>query len=257
MRLDDGGWYVPSNFQKKLYGMWDEFWQQWVPTATHGERYAVVLNGDAVEGIHHGATTTISNNPVDQEEIAYQLLAPIVDRCKGQFYFVRGTEVHTGKSACDEERLARRLGAIPNEEGQYTRWDLWAAVGKRHRLTNWLHHIGTTGSQAYESTAVQKELIEAYSEAARWRREPPDVIVRSHRHRNIQIRIATGSGEGSETGDGIAVVTPAWQGKTPLAYRIPGGRQSTPQFGGILIREAHDELFVRSKVWTIGRSRTV
>jgi hypothetical protein len=50
-------------------------------------------------------------------------------------------------------------------------------------------------------------------------------------------------------------VTPCWQGKTPFVWKIPGGRLSTPQFGGIVIRWA-DELFVRPKVWTVDRSKT-
>jgi len=35
-------------------------------------------------------------------------------------------------------------------------------------------------------------------------------------------------------------VTPAWQGKTPFVWKIPGGRLSQPQFGGVIIREAPD-----------------
>ncbi len=250
--LDNGGKYHPSPFQRKLWKMWRELWDEWIPAATRQEPFGVVLNGDAVEGVHHKATTQISQNPKDQEEIAYQILAPVVDKCKGRYWHIRGTEAHVGSSACDEERLAKRLGAVPNREGQHARWDLWKRVGDGN-LVHSLHHVGTTGSQAYESTAVQKELVESFTEAARWRREPPDVIVRSHRHRSIQIRIPTGT-DGHETGEAIAVVTPAWQGKTPHVWRIPGGRLATPQFGAILIREAHGELFVRSKVWTVDRS---
>ena len=45
--LDDGGRYVPSPFQLKLYAMWREFWDKWVPFAVRGERYCIVVNGDA------------------------------------------------------------------------------------------------------------------------------------------------------------------------------------------------------------------
>lgn len=245
--LDDGGEYRLSKFQRRLWKFWREFWDVWVPDATRGEPYAVCFNGDGVDGVHHQGTTQISHNLEDQQDIAYALLKPVVDLCEGRYYHIRGTEAHVGKSAREEESLAKRLGAIPNSEGQYARYDLWKRVGPS--LVHLLHHIGTTGSQAYEATAVHKELVESFTEAGRWDERPPDVIVRSHRHRHIETAIPTAKGRA------IAVVTPAWQGKTPFVWRIPGGRLATPQFGGIVVRHAHGRTFVDQKVWTIERSR--
>ncbi len=256
--LDDGGSYRRSKFQAKMGAMWDEFWQTFVPEATRGEPFAVVFNGDAIDGVHHNSTTQISHNLEDQSRIAEALLRPVVDLCDGRYFHIRGTEAHVGKSAQEEERLARSLGAIPNDEGQYARYDLWKWIGGK-KLIHFLHHIGTTGSQAYEATAVHKELVESFIEAGRWGRRPPDVIVRSHRHRFMQTEFAVQApSEKVETGTAIAAVTPCWQGKTPFIWKIPGGRLSQPQFGGLVIRYSDDdELFVRSKVWTVDRSRTV
>lgn len=248
VRLDEGGLYKPRGLQRKLWAMWQEFWDEWVPMVTHREPYAVCFNGDALDGVHHGSTTQISHNLADQARIAKHILQPVVDRCKGRYYHIRGTESHVGKSAAEEERLAEVLGAIPNGEGQYARYDLWKRVGPF--LGHLLHHIGTTGSQAYEATAVHKELVEEFVESARWDRKPPDFIVRSHRHRLIRTSIPTAKG------DAFAVVTPCWQGKTPFVWKIPGGRLSTPQFGGIVIRVHKGELYIRHKVWTVDRSRT-
>jgi hypothetical protein len=253
--LDDGGKYMPSGFQRKLYGMWRHFWDEWVPFAVRGERYCIVVNGDAVEGTHHRATTPISHNMGDQCKVTKALLAPEVEKAKGGFYMVRGTEAHVGISAVTEEGMAQALGAIPNDEGQYCRWDLWKQIGDG-KLVNFLHHVGTTSSTAYESTAVYKELTEMYVEASRWRQQPPDIIVRSHRHRNIQITIPVGTVDG-QTSEASAIVTPAWQGKTPFAWKIPGARISTPQFGGVSIRFSDDGvLYATSKVWTVERTRT-
>ena len=242
--VDDGGMYLPSPLQMALWGHWRQFWDEFIPSVVHDEPYAIAVNGDCVEGNHHRSTTQISHNPADQEECAIRVLEPLMDRCQGRLYLIRGTEAHVGSSGCDEERLAARLGLAPNGAGQRARWELWARVGPS--LIHLAHHIGTTGTRAYESTAVTKELTEAYGEAAQWGEEPPDVIVRSHRHRFIHVRIPTRKG-GAE-----AVVTPAWQGKTPFAYRIPGARQAMPQFGGIVIRHhARDGVtFVRECVWT-------
>lgn len=248
VKLDDGGTYLPSPLQRKLHAMWLEFWD-WAKEATHGEPFAVVHNGDAIDGVHHNSTTQISHNLEDQSEAAYQLLKPIVDACEGRYYHIRGTEAHVGKSGIEEERLAKRLGAIPNAEGQYARYDLWKEVGKG--LVHCIHHVGSTGSQAYEATAVHKELTEMFIEAARWGRNKPDIIVRSHRHRCIKITIPT------DRVVGQAVVTPCWQGKTPFAWKIPGARVATPQFGGVLIRWSEEGfLFSREKVWTVEPSPT-
>lgn len=253
--LDDGGTYMPSALQLKLWAYWREFWDVFVPAATRGEPYDVLHNGDAIDGVHHNSTTQISHNLEDQGELAYGLLRPIVDKCKkkgGLYYHIRGTEAHVGKSAVEEERLAKRLGAVPNDQKQFARYDLWKMVGPK--LVHALHHVGTTGSAAYEATAVHKELTESYVEAARWGHRPPDVIVRSHRHRAIKIEIPVGD-ENDSIGTAIACVTGCWQGKTPFAWKIPGARLATPQFGGMVIRYAHGELFTRAFVKTVARSR--
>lgn len=254
MQLDDGGCVKPSRFQKKLWSYWRHFWDEFVPEATKGEPYGIVINGDVIEGDHHKATTPMSHNMKDQRRLAIGVIEPLVKLCDGRLWMVRGTEAHVGSSACDEETIAETVGAIPNKEGQHARWDLWKEIGPG-KLIHFLHHIGSTGSQAYEATAVHKELIEEFVEAARWRREPPSAIVRSHRHRNFQVVIPTGSDAG-ETSQALAVVTPAWQGKTPFTWKIPGARLATPQFGGVVMRYAHGRLFADPKVWTVDRSPT-
>ena len=254
IRLDDGGRYEPSNFQKKIWKYWQHFWDVFVPEATRNESFGILINGDAIEGVHHRSTTQISHNLEDQKHIAVEVLAKLVEICKGKFWMVRGTEAHVGSSACDEESIAKELGAIPNEEGQYARYELFKTVGDK--LVHALHHVGTTGSQAYEATAVHKELVESFIESARWGRRFPDFVVRSHRHRHIETVIATGDDSSQHTSRATSVTTPGWQGKTPHGWKIAGARLSTPQFGGIVIRSAKGETFVRSKVWTVERSKT-
>ena len=249
--LDNGGFYYPSRLQKKLWAMWREFWDEWVPMATKEEDFILVVNGDAIDGVHHNSVTQISHNITDQIQIAKDLLLPIIQnpKCVG-YYHIRGTEAHVGKSGQSEEGLAKALGAIPDEIGNYARWEMWIKMGGK--LINFSHHIGTTQSASYESTAPYKEYIEALTDAARWKNTPPDVIVRSHRHRAIETRVPTANGYG------ISVITPSWQIRTPFAFRIALGRTSMPQIGGILIRNGdEDSVFTRSKIWEIERSKEV
>lgn len=247
--LDGGGQYLPSAFQLKMWAWWREFWDEWIPIATHGEPYDLVHNGDAIDGSHHGSTTQISHNIEDQIRIAEAVLGPEVAKCLklgGTYYHIRGTEAHVGQSGEYEERLARNLGAKPNADGQYARFDLWKRVGVA--LVHLMHHIGTTSSAAHESSAVNAELTAEFVEAARWNREPPDYVVRSHRHRSIGVEMNCAKGYAA------AIVTPAWQGKTPYVWKIPGARISEPQLGGIVIRQGDEEHHYRRWVRSFDRS---
>lgn len=247
--MDDGGTYTPSQYQEIVWSWWNEFWGIHVPEFCHGEPFAVVMNGDALDGVHHGTVTQISQNMADQFEIAYSILKPVVAACGGRYYHIRGTEAHVGPSAQEEERLATALGAIPNEDGQHARWELYLRI--KHALIHVAHHIGTAGSLAYESTALSRELAEAYIEAGRWGMEPPDVIIRSHRHRNAEVRIQT------QKGFCTVATTAGWQLKTPLTYRMASARQATPQIGGTVVRVGDADIYTRHKVWTIGRPAEV
>ena len=250
IRLDNGGTYQASEFQEKMWLLWREFWDAWVPEVTRGEPYDLVHNGDAIDGVHHGSTTQISHDFEDQLSIAEAVLRPEVEACRasgGTYFHVRGTQAHVGQSGVYEEQLAKRLGAKPNSQGQHARFDLWKRVGDSC-LVHLLHHIGTTSSAAHEASAVNAELTAEYVEAARWHREPPDFIIRSHRHRSIAVDL------NSAKGYAAGIVTPAWQGKTPFVWRLAGARISEPQLGGILIRQGDEEFFYRRKVWSMDRS---
>lgn len=241
--LDDGGMYIPSRLQCVVAGWWAEFWGEWVPQATHGEPYSVVVNGDMIDGDHHGATHQISHNLEDQCEVAYRMFQPVVELCEGRFYVVRGTEAHVGKGGVEEERLAKRLGAIPNREGQYARWELRIRVGES--LCQILHHIGTTGSSAHETSALNAEIAAVLTDAARFHREVPRMIARGHRHRCCEVRLPT------KFGYLTCFVTAGWQMKTPFAYKVAGARVTAPQIGGSLIRQGDMEIHTRHQVWDI------
>lgn len=247
--LDEGGFYRQSALQAKVWSWWEnDFWSQWVPTVVRRAPFAVVVNGDLTDGRHHNTTTQISQNLSDQRKIAHQVFDPIVDKCKGRFYVIRGTEAHTGQSGENEETLAQELGAIPNETGNYARWDMWLRI--KDRLAHITHHIGITGSMHYETTALMKEYAEACAEAGRTGHDIPDVVLRAHRHRHAEIKIPT------HHGDGICCTSPGWQLLTPFVWR-GAGRNTSPQFGGLLWRVGDEESYTRHFVKSIERTPEV
>lgn len=253
MPLDDGGTYHLGPTQLFMWKHWQKFWNQWVPHVTKGEPYAVIHNGDALDGIPHRATTPVSHNLDDQQTIAYRVLAPVVDKCQGRYYHIRGTEAHVGKSSVEEERLAKQLGAVTNRAGQYARYELWKQCGKG--LIHFAHHIGCTTSAQHEAAAVNAELTKMYVECGRWRNRLPDIICRSHRHSYIEVMLAVNRpdlGLYAHNQRARAVVTPSWQGKTPFAHRVARGKP--PQFGGICIRWDGKELYTTSYVVTLSET---
>lgn len=255
LTLDHGGSYTPSENQLRLWALWKELWDPkdgWVTQYTQDEPFDLIHNAEQVDGVHHNSVTQITHNLVIQARIAKaNMELPLSHpRCRN-FYQIRGTEAHTGKSGQAEEALAESLGAVPELLGhhrRYSRYELWKNVGKG--LVHIMHHIGTTSASAYESTAVYKELVEEFVEAARWGERPPDIIVRSHRHRAFGIIVPAELA----TNEAWSVVTPGWQNKTPFAFKIAGARISMPQFGAVIIR-VHGDDAIRPgfKVWTASR----
>jgi hypothetical protein len=187
-----------------------------------------------------------------QCRIAVENMRPALDHPNlRHFYQIRGTEAHSGKSAQQEEALAEMLGAKPEIMGKhkrYARYELWKKVGDG--LVHLTHHVGVTGSSHYESTAVYKELIEAFTEAARWSEQPPDIVIRSHRHRALWVGVPVDL----TTNEAWSIVTPGWQNKTPFAFKVAGGRHAPPQFGAVCIRVHADNTIRPSfRIWTAKR----
>lgn len=246
IELDGGGIYHPSRFQREILDCWNSFWKEWVPRVTRKQPFVLVILGDTMDHRHHGATTQITQNIADQQNIAYEMLAPIVDKSV-YTYYIRGSVAHTGPSGEAEEQLARRLGTKQDETNNYSRYELYLKIGSC--LIHATHHIGVTGSLAYETTALMKEFAETTAESARWGKPVPNVVARGHRHRHAEIRVPTAHIYG------YCFTVPGWQLKTPYVFRGMG-RISTPQLGGSLVRQGDEEFFTRHRVWSIKRPRT-
>ncbi len=230
MHLDGGGRYEPSKFQAGLYKAWRHFWDEFVPYTVRDYRIAaVVVNGDAIEGIHHNRTGIVGTTLTEMENAAVQLLEPIRDVAE-RFFFVRGTEAHAGAMAESEEAIAKRLGAVPTETGESSHWQVRIRPRGSHTLFHFAHHIGVTSSAAYETSAPMREMIATFVEAAQWEQGLPDVVVRSHRHRFTLVPLP-GAKDGVYRRRYLAI-TPGWQLKTPHAERID--RMRMPHVGGIV-----------------------
>ena len=241
--LPDGNVYGQNKFQQSSWVWWEHFWGEFVPSVVKRrpklKTILVVHNGDVVDGVHHKTTAIMSTSWAAQETAAIQTLKTI-NQYDG-LYMVRGTEAHSDIGAQSEERIAKALGAIPNEIGEYSSYQWWLDVDGV--VFQFAHHIGTTSSAAYETSAPMRELVSGLVEAAQWGQKLPQVIVRSHRHRFTPVSIPSLHGRIN------CVITPGWQLRTPFIERID--RMRMPHIGGVVFLVEDGTCEIREKIYPI------
>ena len=254
--LDDGGWYTPSPIQQQLSAYWHHTFDVWLPGIVGDEPWALVHNGDVVEGDHHNSWTPISRNPEIQAAAALEVLEPIVARAKAGFYVVRGTPAHAGQSACSEEGIAKALGAIGPVKDRYS-WDhLKLRFGEGH-LSDWMHHISGSGNGRTKANALQAELHDVAYAAGLSGIEVPDIVIRSHRHNYTEMGV-----KAKPDATGLAktirgVTTPSWQAKNGHCFKAQVARNSVPEFGAICLESTKHGINIHSIVWQIQDTQEV
>jgi hypothetical protein len=241
MPMAEGGGYDPSRFQLDVAKAWKDFFKVHVPKVTRGAKKRVLcVNGDIIDGAHHNTVALATNNLQIQETWAISLLK---EAAKGfdEVYCTLGTEAHTQPGGQSDERIAVAIGAVKNDDGMSASWQQWLDVDGI--VINIAHHIGTTSSAAYESSAVMREMVAALVEAGQWEQRLPDVIIRSHRHRFIRIAIPSAKGEIQ------AAVSPGWQLRTPYVERID--RMRLPHIGGLVLLVEDKECLIKAKIYPL------
>lgn len=231
--LDTGVEYRPSKLQKEIYKHWRYFWDKWIPSKIGNDPFCLVINGDVIEGVHHRIVTQISQNISDHVRIAKAILGPVIKRAK-KVFMIRGTEAHSGSSAQEEEKLAEDLQIDSIAPHSKTALELWLKLNGK--IIHFCHHIGYFSSLSSEGTALFKETYETLAESSRWGFPIPSVIVRSHRHSFSEVSVPYKDNHIK------AFVTPAWQLKTPFAYKISRAKTSSPQIGGSIITVENGEV---------------
>lgn len=241
--LDDGGRYTPSREQSALWSCWLDYWSQ-VGAALRppDDKLIVALNGDAFDGDHHGTSQIISNNlPATHHQIALGALRPMLALEPAAIVVIRGTEVHVGKSAGSEERLARDLGAVESPAGNSSHWHFQAeSCGV---LVDLAHH-GRLGQRPWTKATGPGTLAAQISlAAAKHGTRCPDLVIRSHYH------------QWADSFDNQAcrvVQIGAWQLATAFVHRIAAG--SLPEIGGLIVTCEGGEADVRKVKYPWKRS---
>jgi hypothetical protein len=241
----DGQLVKPTKYQRTLIRYWDHAWNKWIPEVTKGVEIGNAVHmGDIIDGVHHNTTYLMSNSWERQEEAGINLLRPI--KKNYDLWLVRGTESHSDHCGASEERIGKALDTKKNEVGEYTNWQWWFVVNEQ--VIQCAHHIGTTSSAAYETSAPMREMVTGLVEAAQWKRPLPKVFVRAHRHRYINVPIP------QEDDDIMMVITPAWQVRTPHVEKFD--RMRMPHIGiVVLIVKEDGQCEIKRKLYPLPKPR--
>lgn len=221
--LDDGGWYMPSEAQRALYSCWMDYWAQVALKVGKDDRLYVVVNGDLLDGDHHNTPQIISKNlPATQHRIALDVFELPLSLRPSAFFVIRGTEVHVGKSAGNEEALAEALGAEQTPGGNYSWWHL--EVESNGVRMDFAHH-GRMGQRPWTKMGGVSTLAAEIMLSCVEHESPiPDLVLRSHYHRWAD------SDENYRT---RVIQLPGWQLSTGYVYRI--APRSIPSIGGLIV----------------------
>lgn len=200
-----------SEGQKWLWNGWTEA-NKWLSGIVNPKEYAVILNGDLIEGNHHGTKEIWSPAIGDHAKAAVEILAPVARRAAKTFV-VRGTECHVGET---EIGIAEALKAEKNPEHKQPYWDRLTIdiCGVRVSVR---HHFPATSRVNLEASQHSIQMSNAILEAVRADEVPPRILIGAHRHRPGHW----------DDGKIMTVVSGAWQMLTRFGYKaVPDGRPS-------------------------------
>lgn len=234
-QIHDGQFIIASATQKVLWSYWESFWD-WTNRLLHGEPYALIHNGDLVDNKHHDTLQLASGSEAIQLRVAEHCMKPRIAKAE-VYYQIRGTPAHSGSLGDLEEMAAQRMGAKPDAEGNYSRYELAVQLGKD--LIHFAHHIPTTTRAAYRSSPLMALIAESFTQAGEWGEKPPTILVRSHAHGYVEVKVANCR----------AVLVPSWQGKTEYVWKKSTIAQ--PVIGGIVIRQGEFGTHIRERIFKL------
>jgi len=163
-----------------------------------GRPFVVIVNGDCIEGRHHGTTEIVAAKNADHSSAATECLRPLV-KSAFKAYFTAGTECHVGDW---EKKIAAELG------GEWCGDK--ALIEINGTLLDVAHHMPTSARAYLEAGAMSISLGNARLNYARVGQRVPRVYLRGHRH----------TGGYYSDGHALFLVTPAWQLLTRYGFKV-------------------------------------
>ena len=213
VRTDDGQEILPSKPQQWLWECWQQVHRRAQAIAKqHKADLNVILNGDLVDGDHHGTAQIMSRHPDAQAYIARRTFEVTQAVKPKRLFVVRGTEVHTGTSGSAEESLAKSIGAERDPDTHlWSRWHLRLRV--HGQLIDVQHHGKGLGRLPHTKQNGANSLAwRVFQSHVERNLEPPALVVRSHLH-----QFADSYGANRRT---RGLFLPSFQLKTAYVHRV-------------------------------------
>lgn len=242
-RTVEGNKLILNLFQEWLWECWERS-MFWLDAEVGDDPFALVVNGDLIEGCHHGTKEIISPDIADHSAAAIEVLHPLAELADATF-IIRGTEAHTNNH---EHLIGKAIGARLNEElGIHVFDRLTANVnGLRHVFR---HHIGTSVRRGLAATQLGVNLAEEQLEAINNGEEMPRVVCCAHRHKFGKY----------EDDNGLIITSPPWQALTRFGHRVVSQARTKP---GLFLLDYRGRKIgslpeVRSKLFDCPQPKTV
>lgn len=225
--LDDGGSYRSNTLQGYAWDFWTEkFWPE-VHERAKTRDTVVVLNGDLVDGNHHGTSQIFTTDPIQQINLAVEIFAPIASRYP--IYVTRGTAAHVMAAGAADEKIAKELGAKSPSKARSVKSAYHLKLEVGGVLLDIAHHGPPAGGRIHtHGNALRSFARDIVLQAKIAKAQAPDVIVRSHVHHYTY--------EIGNDYDHIchSIITPAWQWKTEFAHKVVS-HEDVADVGGVIV----------------------
>jgi predicted MPP superfamily phosphohydrolase len=198
--------------QEFLWAAWQDMCA-WAHRTLDAANFVIVINGDCIDGDHHGTKQIWSKDTSDQVKACIELLQPLTYRAS-KLYIVRGTESHTNNTEASVGAALRAERNPTNGQHAFDRLHL-TVHGCRIAVS---HHISTSIKSWTNATAYAAVLAEETIQAVNNGEAPRQVICRAHRHKF-----------GSYTnGRGTVIVSPPWQMLTRFGHKVVTEARTQP-----------------------------
>ncbi|MCB0200879.1 MAG: hypothetical protein KDI03_12490 [Anaerolineae bacterium] len=180
--LNGQGHREANTIQKWLWRSWIDYWHRIdALVEQHNADLWVVLNGDIVEGVHHGTTQVVSLRVDDMMNIALSVLEPRVRKAK-HLFVTKGTEAHVGAGALWDDMIAADLGAEKDTANNSPAW-YYLPMEVNGMLAEFTHH-GRAGTREHtRGNGARATAAELTAYRARLGMRMPRLHVYGHVHK--------------------------------------------------------------------------
>lgn len=175
----EGHNHTPTARQQVIRSHFEQYAEE-VAQKRKGKRVRLIVDGDAIEGLHHGGADICTQAAAEMADIHIELMADFQKRIQWQrgdeLYYVKGTEIHT---TIWENRIGEQLNAQPN--GDFYAFDFLEL--ETNGVTCWFTHAGKKpGRGANEGNGPRNWLREIYYDCVKDGRKIPSLIYTGHVH---------------------------------------------------------------------------